>query len=89
MDRSEGAAGVSAEDVRVIQFSEEQSLASICELLHRRGIERDHEEIREAAKKQLMRHPKLNHLQGAYAALVQMLRDDPVSEFPRVFGRVK
>ena len=73
----------------MIQFSEEQAQRTIGLLLMDRGIERTPEQIREAAKKQLMRHPKLNHLQGAYRAIEQMLRDDPVSEFPRVFGRVK
>jgi hypothetical protein len=70
-------------------FSEERSLAVICRLLHQRGIERDHDEIREAAKKQLRMRPGLKHLQGAYEAFEEALEQNPIHEFPRIFGKRK
>jgi hypothetical protein len=78
-----------AKDGAVKEFSEKRSLAVLCRMLHERGIERDHDEIRASAVKQLRMRPKLKNLQGVYEAFEQMLQENPVHEFPRIFGKVK
>ncbi len=69
------------------EFSEERSKAVICRLLHERGIERDHDEIRASAVKQLRMRPSLKNLQGVYETFEQELERNPIHEYPRLFGR--